>query len=259
MISVSFPSPLVFTGVELVKPVHVVPSTSSASTEISPAFPNGDLTAFSPWVDPTPATVTSPPVVTMPEQDPITNALVPAFPTQPFVFQNMLFDMTPIFPSIAPSAPLHIQDKHVQYYFKLVLPMQYLFAPKRVRAEMQSLILRTPSGVVTNAISSLAALHDALSHDSQTSRSAIESFLQKVIDQAQQAQDESGGFIPLEVAVAALHLVSYSLFNGGQFDWQAPLELASKWFEQTGVMQHPAVCSIPLSLGPTGENSPTLT
>jgi hypothetical protein len=38
-------------------------------------------------------------------------------------------------------------------------------------------------------------------------------------------------------AIAALHLISFSLFSGGTTDWQCVLAIALEWLAQTGIVQ----------------------
>jgi C6 transcription factor Pro1 len=177
-------------------------------------------------------------------------------PSSPLLFDNQPFeDYQALFPTLIPISPFtRLQDKYVHYYFQRVSNMQYLFAPRRIAGEMHALILKNPSGIVTNAISTLAALHDGLwravdennaSKDHAT-QEIIMNFLNKVGEQVMQAQQQSGGYIPPEVAVAALHLISYSLFHGGGSGWQLPLEIAGTWFEQSGVVGNPSVSDEPI-------------
>ncbi|KAG8936067.1 hypothetical protein FRC02_004692 [Tulasnella sp. 418] len=137
------------------------------------------------------------------------------------------------------------QETLVFYYFNRgVRKMQYLLADdatSSVTDIMYDLIMKDPSGPVTNAICSLSSLHntrlriaEGLTHPEDIH--AHDKAQKYYEDTVRQLSLKSESYSEVE-AVAALHLLSFWLFCGGGGDWASALSIAGEWFTKTEVMK----------------------
>ncbi|KAG8881306.1 hypothetical protein FRB98_004418 [Tulasnella sp. 332] len=137
------------------------------------------------------------------------------------------------------------QETLIFYYFNRgVRRMQYLLADDLttgVTDVMYDLVIRDPLGPVTNAICSLASLHDTrlrIAHglihpeDPTAHDNAQKHYSDTVIQLAKKV----GVFTEVE-AIASLHLLSFWLFCGGGGDWGSALGLAGDWLDSTQLVR----------------------
>jgi len=102
------------------------------------------------------------------------------------------------------------------------------------------LILQEPQGAVTNAVCALASLHykrrrfaEGLEADSpEQSNSKL--FHDEASFQIAAGNQVRGHYTEGD-AIAALHLISYSLLSGGSADWRISLRVGYDWLAQTGI------------------------
>ncbi|KAJ8519051.1 hypothetical protein ONZ45_g3941 [Pleurotus djamor] len=133
-----------------------------------------------------------------------------------------------------------LQQDLVMYYFENVRKVQYIFAGNSVTNVTYSLILQEPRGAVTNAVCALASLHHTGMRVAQGLESPDpnpeystaryfhdEAYLQLVNAKAIKGKYDAGD------AIAALHLVSFSLFSGGATAWRQVLSVAYEWVAQS--------------------------
>ncbi|KDQ57064.1 hypothetical protein JAAARDRAFT_207410 [Jaapia argillacea MUCL 33604] len=136
-----------------------------------------------------------------------------------------------------------VEGEHVIYYFQHVQKLQYPFSDSALTDALYRMVVQQPRGAVTNAICALASLHYTLSHASQDPDLAEDpdiSMANQWYDQAyiQLATSKHfHGHYTESDAVAALHLVNYSLLGGGSIDWVPMLEVAKEWLSHTGLVQ----------------------
>jgi hypothetical protein len=134
-----------------------------------------------------------------------------------------------------------VQGDHVLYYFEHVRRLQYIFAGNSITNVTYSMIVQEPRGAVTNAVCALASLHykrmrvaqgveapDTNPENSVSRYFYNEAYFQLINAKQVRHYTESD-------AVAALHLVSYSMFSGGLTDWRTVLTVALDWLGQTGL------------------------
>jgi len=103
------------------------------------------------------------------------------------------------------------------------------------------MILQDPHGAVTNAVCALAALHSKRMRiaqgletpDANPNNSIPKFFYDEAYYQLIHANQR--GCYSENDAIAALHLVTYSLFSGGIADWRGVLAVALDWLGQTGL------------------------
>ncbi|KAF7424130.1 hypothetical protein PC9H_009433 [Pleurotus ostreatus] len=149
---------------------------------------------------------------------------------------------TPIFPDQSSQQQTNLQGDLVMYYFENVRKVQYIFAGNSVTNVTYSLILQEPRGAVTNAVCALASLHHTAMRVAQgleppdpnpefsTARYFHdEAYLQLVNSKAMRGHYNEAD------AIAALHLVSFSLFSGGATNWRQVLSVAYEWVAQLGL------------------------
>ena len=96
----------------------------------------------------------------------------------------------------------------------------------------------SPNGPVANAIMALSALHDirmraaeGLEGGHLRNANSHEVYYAKVHQQLQQCLSGASRLTEAE-ATAALHIVSWWLFEGGHGNWAGPLKIAGDWYEQ---------------------------
>ncbi|KAF8340410.1 fungal-specific transcription factor domain-containing protein [Cantharellus anzutake] len=148
------------------------------------------------------------------------------------------FNHVPKIRCLVPPTPLaENQEDLIFYYFSRVSQMQYIYDRTSVDT-MHSFITRNPHGSVASAIIALSSLHDARmraaeggiighlrtsnSHDLYFNRAQNE--LNSIV--------KSGRSLTEAEATAALHLISWWLFQGG---WQGGKSGGSGWLEALDV------------------------
>jgi hypothetical protein len=162
--------------------------------------------------------------------------------------ENSGFEFDLHSPSPAPNIPLlsgqnSIQGEHVIYYFEHVRKVEYIFAGNAVTNVTYSLIVQEPRGAVTNAVCALASLHYTRMRvaqgleapDSNPEPSTAKYFHDEAYFQLANSK-QLRGYYDESDAMAALHLVSFSLLSGGVTDWQLVLGIACDWLAQTGLV-----------------------
>lgn len=147
------------------------------------------------------------------------------------------------------------RGEFVVYYFNQVRKLQYIFAGNSVTNATYSLVLQEPEGAVTNAVCALASLH----YKRRQVADGLET-LGGSPDQSKLFYDEASfqiaagkqvrGRYTESDAVAALHLISYSLLSGGAVDWRTALGVGYDWLAQTGINvdENPRLTMLNLSL-----------
>lgn len=138
-----------------------------------------------------------------------------------------------------PNALGPAREHHVLYYFQRVRGFQYAFAGKDVTATFCDLITEQPHGAVTSAICSLAAVHDSrmriaagLPNPYATTGITDRRFYQDALWQIMRSKQMTGQFSQAD-ATAAVHSISYWLFQGGSGDWERVLDVAREWLSTT--------------------------
>jgi len=104
------------------------------------------------------------------------------------------------------------------------------------------MIVEEPRGAVTNAVCALAALHyrrmriaqGLEAPDPNPEHSMAKFFHDEAYYQLVNAKQLRGHYNESD-AIAALHLVSFSLLSGGNTDWRTVLTVALDWLGQTGL------------------------
>lgn len=151
-------------------------------------------------------------------------------------------------PNISPTAaaPRHVEnrDEYVQYYFRSVQQIQFLFSSgPNVETVFRDLVVREPDGVVMTAICALAALHQSQvrvgegleNPNTENSRYTMAMyFYREAWWQLESSQQANSGRYTEQDATAAVHLVSFWLLAGGG-EWQTPLSVACDWLQGTSL------------------------
>lgn len=104
------------------------------------------------------------------------------------------------------------------------------------------MVLQEPQGAITNAVCALASLHckrrriaEGLeSPDPNPDLSPAKLFYDGAGFQIASTKQLLGHYTENE-AIAALHLITYSLLSGGAVDWRVPLAVGYDWLTQTGL------------------------
>lgn len=158
-----------------------------------------------------------------------------------------------------------LQGDHVLYYFEHVRRTQYPFAGNSVTnvtysvsgdsllvlfhlliyssLSIYQMIVQEPQGAVTNAVCALANLHFKRMRvargieppDANPDQSIAKYFHDEAYFQLVSAKQVRGHYNESD-AIAALHLVSFSLLSGGATDWRPVLTVALDWLGQTGLV-----------------------
>jgi hypothetical protein len=145
--------------------------------------------------------------------------------------------------SITPQVPtlsLNQQDL-IFYYFSRVSRMQYVFDHGSTDT-MHTFISHNPQGPVASSIIALSALHDArmraaegLEAGNLRTANSHQLYFEQAENQLM-ASIMSGKGLTEAHATAALHLVSWWLFQGGHGRWADALKVAGDWYElESGV------------------------
>ncbi|KAH7106314.1 fungal-specific transcription factor domain-containing protein [Auriculariales sp. MPI-PUGE-AT-0066] len=171
-------------------------------------------------------------------------------PTVPYSSPAVIEPVLHIAPTLSPNLQLGpARQRHVEYYFSRVRGFQYVFAPKDVTSTFCDLIAEQPHGAVTSALCSLAATHDSRMREAQglpnpyaTDAINHTRFYQDVLWQIYQSKQVTGKYATRDAA-AAVHAVSFWLFQGGSGEWHIVLDIAREWLAQTSMIAHetPAV------------------
>lgn len=171
------------------------------------------------------------------------SSLSPSFPTStaPITLYPWLHSSLP--QGLAPALPPYMtpQKDGFMYYFEHVASMQYIFDPHST-STMHTYIRLQPSGVVATAIKMLSSMHDAQSRVASglpttgalRTRGTPEELYSDTYRQIMAVLKRSGGRLGEEEATAALHMISYWLFQGGDGKWGEALKIAVHWFQNYG-------------------------
>ena len=113
------------------------------------------------------------------------------------------------------------------------------------------MIVQEPHGAVTNAVCALASLHNTRAQSFGTGQEPALSkcFYDEALFQLENRRHLHGQYSESD-AIAALQLVSYSLFSGGVTSWQTALATACDWLAQTGIVNddNPKLTMLNMSL-----------
>lgn len=143
--------------------------------------------------------------------------------------------MTAMLPSIQQNAS---REALVVYYFHSVFQIQYVFALEpSVSSAIHSCLVQNPNGPVTSAVCALASLHSALM-SGQEDFTVPKTYHDEALWQLRHSKEFNGQYSEAD-AMAALHLVSYSLFCGCTGDWLQPLNIAREWLERSPISSQP--------------------
>ncbi|KAH7884373.1 fungal-specific transcription factor domain-containing protein [Phlebopus sp. FC_14] len=171
---------------------------------------------------------------------PSLNDLHPLEPTFDHLSPTLAFDPDTTAPALSSQS---MQPDHVLYYFEHIRKLLFAFAGNSAANIIYSLVLQDPQGPVTNAICALASLHnmrvraarglEPMNHTLENSRAIM------FYDTAHAQLYKNRQILLSEAdAIAALHLLSFSLCSGGVTDWRTMLDIANEWMVQTGVTTH---------------------
>lgn len=103
------------------------------------------------------------------------------------------------------------------------------------------IILQEPQGPVTSAVCALASLHNErmrVAQGLETHESNPDSYAQFFYNEAWTRlanSKQSRGQYTVADAIAALHLVSYSILSRGATDWRIMLDVACDWLGRLGI------------------------
>jgi hypothetical protein len=136
-----------------------------------------------------------------------------------------------------------LQTEHVFYYYEHVRKLLFAFAGNSAANMTYSLVLQDPQGPLTNAICALASLHNMrirAARGLEPINNTLENSPAMTFYDTAHAQlyKTRQGVLTEVDAIAALHLLSFSLFSGGMTDWRAMLDVANDWMVQTGITTH---------------------
>ncbi|KAL0953251.1 hypothetical protein HGRIS_004503 [Hohenbuehelia grisea] len=181
----------------------------------------------------------------------------------PFDFASITGDaglemeFPPVAPLQNPQPESAVQTDHVIWYFDRVRRLQFAFAGNSVTNITYSLIVLEPRGAVTNAVCALASLHYTQLRvaqgleplDPNPEFSTARYFHDEALCQLINAKEVRGHYVDAD-AIAALHLVSFSLFSGGATPWRRPLGIACDWLTQTALVNNENPKVLLLSMQP---------
>ncbi|KAF8322532.1 hypothetical protein DL93DRAFT_2093145 [Clavulina sp. PMI_390] len=141
--------------------------------------------------------------------------------------------------AIHPLPTIRPQQDSFMYYFDRVAPMQYIF-DQQSTLTMHAHIRSNPTGVVATAIRMIASMHDHRSRigaNLNPNEGALrtsgtpEQLYHDVYRQIMAVLKRNQGRISEEEATAALHMISFWLFQGGDGKWGEALKIAVHWFQ----------------------------
>ncbi|KAH9945025.1 fungal-specific transcription factor domain-containing protein [Epithele typhae] len=148
-------------------------------------------------------------------------------------------------PMQSPPTPAAIRlEEYIDYYFKYVRELQYVFAGDSLTQILLPIVRNEPEGAVAHSLCALAALHHArlriargdAVEDPDKETSLPRKFHDRALALLRHAPETNGhGQYADTDAVAALQLVAYSLLGGGSMPWLALFDVAADWFAQTGI------------------------
>ncbi|KZW02896.1 hypothetical protein EXIGLDRAFT_730989 [Exidia glandulosa HHB12029] len=131
-------------------------------------------------------------------------------------------------------------ESQVLYYFQRVRGFQYVFAGKDVTSTFCDQIAEHPRGAVTSAICSLSSLHNYRMRTAaglsghNPGEIPDRRFYEDALWQIMQSKQATGQYSQTD-ATAAVHAISYWLFQGGSGQWEAVLNVAREWFANSPV------------------------
>lgn len=139
---------------------------------------------------------------------------------------------TPLPPYMRP------QEDGFIYYFDHVATMQYIFDASSTDT-MHHHIQENPTGVVATAIKMIAAVHDSQNRKASgldaggalRTSGTPEHLYRETYGQIMTTLKRSNGKLTEAEATAALHMISYWLFQGGDGKWADALKIAVHWFQ----------------------------
>ncbi|KAF8340583.1 fungal-specific transcription factor domain-containing protein [Cantharellus anzutake] len=145
---------------------------------------------------------------------------------------------------VPPTPSAETQKDLIFYYFSRISQIQYIYDRTSVEI-MHSLITKNPHGCVASAIIALSSLHDArmraAAEGCRIGHLRPSNSHELYFNKAQNKLNSvvKSGRSLTEEAIAALHLVSYWLFQGGWQSgkgggpgWLEALNVACDWFEK---------------------------
>ncbi|KAH7913770.1 fungal-specific transcription factor domain-containing protein [Hygrophoropsis aurantiaca] len=139
----------------------------------------------------------------------------------------------------SPISDQGIQREHVSYYFAHVCKLQYAFAGNSLANLTYSLVLDDPQGPVANSICALASLHYTRSPaalGAEIANTSLDNSQTMLFHNSTVAElSRRQGHISDSDAIAALHLLTFSILSGGVTDWRLMNNMASIWLSQTGI------------------------
>lgn len=130
------------------------------------------------------------------------------------------------------------QEDGFMYYFDHVATMQYIFDSTSTDT-MHAHIRSNPTGVVATAIKMIAAVHDSQNRKASgldpggllRTSGTPEHLYRETYSQIMATLKRSNGKLTEADATAALHMISYWLFQGGDGQWAEALKIAVHWFQ----------------------------
>ena len=130
------------------------------------------------------------------------------------------------------------QEDGFMYYFDHVATMQYIFDASSTDT-MHAHIQSNPTGVVATAIKMIAAVHDSQNRKANgldaggalRTSGTPEHLYRETYGQIMTTLKRSNGKLTEAEATAALHMISYWLFQGGDGKWAEALKIAVHWFQ----------------------------
>lgn len=113
--------------------------------------------------------------------------------------------------------------------------------------------MREPQGPIAHAVCALASLHFARTNglDAVAQHNAAKPFYEHAYFQLASAMQLNGQYSESD-AVAAIHLVAYSLLSGGAAEWPPMLEIACEWLAQTQLLTEENPKLVMMNMSPTG-------
>lgn len=130
------------------------------------------------------------------------------------------------------------QEDGFMYYFDHVATMQYIFDASSTDT-MHTHIRTNPTGVVATAIKMIAAVHDSQNRKANgldaggalRTSGTPEHLYRETYGQIMATLKRNNGVLTEAEATAALHMISYWLFQGGDGQWAEALKIAVHWFQ----------------------------
>ncbi|PCH39388.1 hypothetical protein WOLCODRAFT_29530 [Wolfiporia cocos MD-104 SS10] len=145
----------------------------------------------------------------------------------------------PPFPAPSPAVT---HEELMMYYFECVRKGQYVFAGNSLTNLLYNIVAAEPTGAVANTVGALASHHltrarivaQGLDPATAQEMPLTKQYYESAWFQLVQNKQMHGQYTETD-AVAAVQLVSFSLFSGAWRDWGAELEVACDWLAQTRI------------------------